>query len=155
MIYVYVYDYDYVCVCISIYHSLSIYISLSLYIYIYIYITMCIHIYIYIYIYSFPVQAWASVPNTPAVAGASPSGTQPGSGVDSARGQVCQSCARKGRGRQGAGSFVRSSYASALCPVVVCPYLCTSDSARLGSGLWARLSSGLVEAGLRTGLRHD
>ena len=30
--------------------------------------------------------------------------------------------------RQGIGSFVRNPYASALCPVVICPDLCTSDS---------------------------
>ena len=26
------------------------------------------------------------------------------------------------------GSFVRNSYGSTLCPVVICPYLCTSDT---------------------------
>ena len=33
----------------------------------------------------------------------------------------------KGIWRQGVGPFVRSSYGSTLCPVVMCPYLCTSD----------------------------
>ena len=39
-----------------------------------------------------------------------------------------QSYITKGIWRQGIGSFVRNSYVSTLCPVVICPYLCTSDS---------------------------
>ena len=31
------------------------------------------------------------------------------------------------QGRQGVGSFVRNSYVSTLCTVVICPYLCTSN----------------------------
>ena len=42
-----------------------------------------------------------------------------------------QSCNNKCIGRQGIGS----SYVSALCPVVICPYLCTSDSRRADRGL--------------------
>ena len=41
------------------------------------------------------------------------------------------SYARKGIGRQGLGSVVRSAYVSALCPVVICPYLCTSDTGNI------------------------
>ena len=40
----------------------------------------------------------------------------------------CQSYISKGIGRQGTGSFVRNSYVSTLCPVVICPYFCTSDT---------------------------
>ena len=40
----------------------------------------------------------------------------------------CQSYMSKGIWRQGVGSFVRKSYVSTLCPVVTCPYLCTSES---------------------------
>ena len=39
-----------------------------------------------------------------------------------------QSCRSKGIWRQGIGSFARNSYVSTLCPVVICPYLCTSES---------------------------
>ena len=38
-----------------------------------------------------------------------------------------QSYISKGIWRQGIGSFVRNSYVSTLCPVVICPYLCTSE----------------------------
>ena len=38
-----------------------------------------------------------------------------------------QSYISKGIWRQGIGSFVRNSSASTLCPVVICPCLCTSD----------------------------
>ena len=38
-----------------------------------------------------------------------------------------QSCTRRGIGRQGVGTFLRNSYVSTLCPVVLCPYQCTSD----------------------------
>ena len=40
-----------------------------------------------------------------------------------------QSYMIKGIWRQGIGSFVGKSYVSTLCPVVICPYLCTSDGA--------------------------
>ena len=41
-----------------------------------------------------------------------------------------QSYTSKGIGPQGTGSFcvVRKSYVPALCPVVLCPYFCTSDA---------------------------
>ena len=39
-----------------------------------------------------------------------------------------QSYTSKGIWRQGIGSFVRKSYVQALCPVVLCPYLCTYDA---------------------------
>ena len=45
--------------------------------------------------------------------------------------------------RQGIGSFVRNSYFSTLCPVVVCPYLCTPDAGDLG-----RIRQGTNEAEL-------
>ena len=35
---------------------------------------------------------------------------------------------RKRIRQQGMGSFVRNSYVSRLCPVVICPYLCTSEA---------------------------
>ena len=38
-----------------------------------------------------------------------------------------QSYISKGIQRQGIGSFVRHSYVSRLCPVVMRPYLCTSE----------------------------
>ena len=38
-----------------------------------------------------------------------------------------QSYTSKGIRRQGIGSFVRDSYVSTPCPVVICPYLCTSE----------------------------
>ena len=38
-----------------------------------------------------------------------------------------QSYISKGIWRQGIGSFVRNSNLSTLCPVVICPYVCTSD----------------------------
>ena len=38
------------------------------------------------------------------------------------------SCTGRGIGRQGKGSLLeRRSYVSALCPVVLCPHLCTSE----------------------------
>ena len=43
-------------------------------------------------------------------------------------GTDAQSYIRKGIWRQGIGSFVRKAYVSTLCPVVVCPYLCTSET---------------------------
>ena len=39
-----------------------------------------------------------------------------------------QSYISKGIRRQGIGSFVRSSHVSTLCPVVICPSLCTSEA---------------------------
>ena len=39
-----------------------------------------------------------------------------------------QSYMSKGIWRQGIGSFVRNSCVSTLCPVVICPYLCTSEA---------------------------
>ena len=42
-------------------------------------------------------------------------------------GLLNQSYMSKGTWRQGIGSFVRNSHVSTLCPVVICPYLCTSD----------------------------
>ena len=53
-----------------------------------------------------------------------------GAGAGWAR--VSQSCISKGIWRQGIGSFVRNSYVSTLCPVVICPDLCTSESAAHG-----------------------
>ena len=44
---------------------------------------------------------------------------------------LCQSYISKGMRRQGIDSFVRISYVSTLCPVVICPYLCTSDARSL------------------------
>ena len=45
-----------------------------------------------------------------------------------ARALCCpQSYISKSTWRQGIGSLVRNSYVSTLCPVVICPYLCTSD----------------------------
>ena len=41
-----------------------------------------------------------------------------------------QSYISKGIWRQGIGSFVRNSYVSTLCPVAICPYLCTPDGSR-------------------------
>ena len=41
--------------------------------------------------------------------------------------ELTQSYISKGIWRQGIGSFVRDSYVSTLWPVVICPYLCTSD----------------------------
>ena len=38
-----------------------------------------------------------------------------------------QSYTSKGMCRRGIGSFVRNSYLSTPCPLVICPYLCTSD----------------------------
>ena len=40
---------------------------------------------------------------------------------------IIQSCTSKGIWRQGIGSFVRNSHVSTLCPVVICPYLRTSE----------------------------
>ena len=42
-----------------------------------------------------------------------------------------QSYISKGIRRQGIGSFVRNSYVSTLCPVVVCPSLCTPEEPRM------------------------
>ena len=42
-----------------------------------------------------------------------------------------QSYISKGIWRQGIGSFVRISIVSTLCPVVLCPYMCTSDRTQL------------------------
>ena len=44
---------------------------------------------------------------------------------------TCQSYTSKDIRRQGIGSFVRNSYVSTLCPVVICPYLCTSENGRV------------------------
>ena len=41
-----------------------------------------------------------------------------------------QSYTSKGIWRQAVGSFIRNSYVSTICPVVKCPYLCTSDITR-------------------------
>ena len=43
------------------------------------------------------------------------------------------------------GSLVRNSYVSTLCPVVICPCLCTSDP---GGGGGAAGSGGVAPAGL-------
>ena len=40
---------------------------------------------------------------------------------------MLQSYINKGIRRQGIGSVVRNSYVSTLCPVVICPNLCTSE----------------------------
>ena len=45
-------------------------------------------------------------------------------GTNRGGGRVLRSYTSKGIGRQGIGSFVRKSYVSTLCPVVICPYLC-------------------------------
>ena len=37
--------------------------------------------------------------------------------------------------RQGIGSFVRISYVLMLCPVVICPCLCTSDTSLIGAAI--------------------
>ena len=66
---------------------------------------------------------------------------------------ISESYISEGIWRQGIGSFVRNSYVSTLCPVVICPYLCTSDvlaRARAQAALPCRgpgspgLDSGLV-----------
>ena len=49
-------------------------------------------------------------------------------GIDVSPPRLSQSYMSKGIWRQGIGSFVRNSYVSTLCPVVICPYWCTSDS---------------------------
>ena len=38
-----------------------------------------------------------------------------------------RSCTSKGIWRRGIGSAVRNPHVSTLCPVVICPYLCTSE----------------------------
>ena len=60
-----------------------------------------------------------------------------------------QSYISKGISRQGIGSFVRKSYVSTQCPVVICRYLCTSecwknnyaDASRLPAGTMCAVSS--------------
>ena len=64
---------------------------------------------------------------------------QRSSGKGSARDGVLQSYTSKGIGRQGMGSFVRESYVSALCPVVLCLNLCTSEQGTGCSYLRCRL----------------
>ena len=95
--------------------SISIYIYIYIHIYVHaIHIYICIHIctcyiciYIYIYIYIFYCCGTRVSPeNLP----------------------FTRSHISKGIGRRGIGSFVRNSYVSTLCPLVICPYLCTSDS---------------------------
>ena len=51
-----------------------------------------------------------------------------------------QSCTSKGIWRLGIGSFLRNSYVSTLCPVAICPYLCTSEAwiTRSSRGTWSR-----------------
>ena len=39
-----------------------------------------------------------------------------------------QNCARKGIRRQGIALTYRNSLQKSLCPVVICPYLCSSDN---------------------------
>ena len=94
------------CMCTYTHIHIYTYISLSLYIYIYIYthicICICIHIYIYIYIYIYSIASHRMPPPT-------------------------LGCPNEGIGRQGTGSFLRSSWVSTLRPVVICPYLCTPD----------------------------
>ena len=48
-----------------------------------------------------------------------------------------QSYISKGIWRQGISSFLRNSCVSTLCPVVICPYSCTSDSDLLCKLSWA------------------
>ena len=51
-------------------------------------------------------------------------------GTGRSRDLLSQSYVSKGVWRRGIGSFARNAYASTLCPVVICPYLCTSDRPR-------------------------
>ena len=46
---------------------------------------------------------------------------------------IFQSCTSKFIRRQGIGSFARTCYVSTLLPVVICPYLCTSEVCNLES----------------------
>ena len=66
-----------------------------------------------------------------------PRGTNPK--VTAAKGQRGRS---KGIWRQGIDSFVRNSYVSTLCPVVICPCLRTSDKVTLRlPDAWQHLAS--------------
>ena len=109
-IYIYVCIYIYIYVCIYIYISISISISLSLY------------IYIYIYILSAPLllSAGQEVVRRPQTVGMTRQEMEPPL-------FAVQSYISKGIRRQGTGSFVRNSYVSTRCSVVICPYLCTSE----------------------------
>ena len=54
-------------------------------------------------------------------------------GKVASRGQdIVRATISKGIRRQGIGSFIRNSYVSTLCPVVMCPYVCTSDLGQPG-----------------------
>ena len=82
--------------------------------YIYIYTSLSLYIYIYIYIERERETVTEGVAtDTPA--------------FDHDFQVVSPSYISRGIWRQGIGSFVRDSYVSTLCPVVICPYLCTSE----------------------------
>ena len=107
-IYIYTYTYTYA------YTHMYIYIYIHTYIYIYAYI------YIHIYVYAACLAGWLQVP---------PFGCLPGSQ------KVVHTEASSFRATQGRAYddrayviCVSNSYDSTLCPVVVCPYLCTSES---------------------------
>ena len=57
--------------------------------------------------------------------------------------RASQSYMSKGIWRQGKGPFVGNSYVSTLCPVGICPYLCTSEFPPRGLTLLRRHSSGI------------
>ena len=97
----------------NVYIYIYIYIDIDICIYIYTHI-ICIHIYMYICIYR-PRQG--EVPDAIRRMRLAPDAQAPAN----------QSYVSKGIWRQDIGSFVSSSYVSTLCPVVKCPYLCTSE----------------------------
>ena len=132
-VYVYIHIYTrhiYIYVCIYIY----IYIYIHIYIYIYLSLSLSLYIYIYIYIYISCSVRPGLRPDDDA------RGERPRVRLRSPGGPRCQSYTSRGLRRQGKGSSVRSSCVSKLGPVVVGPYLCTSDAAvRRGGGLQRRV----------------
>ena len=116
-VYMYVCIYVYMYICIYAYMHICIYVYMYTCICVYLYVGVCVCvcvcmyvcIYIYIYIYIHTTTTAASVSDFACTI------------------FRCQSYTSKGIWRQDIGSLERSSYVSALCPVVICPYLCTSE----------------------------
>ena len=108
--YIYIYIYIYVDMYVYMYVCMYIYIYIMcIYIYIYIYVSLSLSIYIYIYIY-----AQQDVPDVPGRLG----------DADERAPDLSEVHVR----RQGIVLKHRNSLQKSLCPVVICPYLCSSET---------------------------
>ena len=110
------YIYIYIYIRVRVYVYVYVYVCVYVYIYIYIYVYVCIYIYIYIHTYIHTSYIYIHVYTYTCVCVYIYIYIyiyvfrQPQSNIS-----------------KGIGSFARHSYVSALCPVVMCPYLCTSE----------------------------